>query len=180
MNGLARIILFHMAVDLRKALLPCVEVLLGFSHDETHADEPDQRSADGGQRHVPFGDEHHHHAPHQRRHRGYQRSDAHVQRLRDHVDVVGDAGQSSYEYYLSEGYPRVWFCTSPSDSLLYAHARRMHEFMLRNGIPHEYREYSSTARKLDHVFNVLHPEYPESIQANEDIVRFFLDFNQRT
>jgi hypothetical protein len=56
----------------------------------------------------------------------------------------------------------------------------MHEFMLRNGIPHEYREYSSTARKLDHVFNVLHPEYPESIQANEDIVRFFLDFNQRT
>ena len=79
---------------------------------------------------------------------------------------------------MSEGYPRVWFCTSPSDSLLYAHARRMHEFMLRNGIPHEYREYSSTARKLDHVFNVLHPEYPESIQANEDIVRFFLDFNQ--
>ena len=82
--------------------------------------------------------------------------------------------------YMSEGYPCVWFCTSPSDSLLYAHARRMHEFMLRNGIPHEYREYSSTARKLDHVFNVLHPEYPESIQANEDIVRFFLDFNQRT
>ena len=83
--------------------------------------------------------------------------------------------QSSYEYYMSEGYPRIWFCTSPSDSLLYAHTRRMHEFMLSNGIPHEYREYASTARKLDHVFNVLHPEYPESIQANEDIIQFFLE-----
>ena len=92
-NGLAGIILFHMAVDLRKALLPCVEVLLGSSHDETHADEPNQRSADGGQSHVPFSDEHHYHASHQCRRCGYQRSDAHVQRLRDHVDVVGDAGQ---------------------------------------------------------------------------------------
>lgn len=51
----------------------------------------------------------------------------------------------------------------------------MHEFMKENGIQHEYREYASTARKLDHVFNVLHPEYPESVLANEDILRFFLE-----
>ena len=76
---------------------------------------------------------------------------------------------------MSEGYPRVWFCTSPTDSLLHTHTRRMHEFMLSSGIPHEYREYASKTRKLDHVFNVLHPEYPESIQANEDIIQFFLE-----
>lgn len=81
---------------------------------------------------------------------------------------------SSYEYYMTDGYPRVWFCTSPTDSLLYTHTRRMHDFMSERGIPHIYREYVSSARKLDHVFNVLHPEYPESIQANEDMIRFFL------
>jgi len=80
---------------------------------------------------------------------------------------------SSYEYYMTDSYPRVWFCTSPTDSLLYTHTRRMHEFMTARGIPHEYREYASSARKLDHVFNVLHPEYPESIRANEDMIRFF-------
>lgn len=80
---------------------------------------------------------------------------------------------SSYEYYMTGGYPRVWFCTSPTDSLLYTHTRRMHEYMTEKGIPHEYREYASSKRKLDHVFNVLHPEYPESIQANNDMIRFF-------
>ena len=80
---------------------------------------------------------------------------------------------SSYEYYMAGGYPRVWFCTSPTDSLLYTHTRRMHEYMTEKGIPHEYREYASPARKLDHVFNVLHPEYPESMKANEDMIRFF-------
>lgn len=81
---------------------------------------------------------------------------------------------SSYEYYMTPGYPRVWFCTSPTDSLLYTHTRRMHEFMEDRGIAHVYREYVSSERKLDHVFNVLHPEYPQSIQANEDMLRFFL------
>lgn len=80
---------------------------------------------------------------------------------------------SSYEYYMSGSYPCVWFCTSPADSLLYTHTHQMHEYMREHGIQHEYREYVSTARKLDHVFNVLHPEYPESIQANEEIVQFF-------
>ena len=80
---------------------------------------------------------------------------------------------SSYEYYMTDGYPRVWFCTSPTDSLLYTHTKRMHEFMTERDIPHVYREYVSSERKLDHVFNVLHPEYPESIQANEDMIRFF-------
>ena len=81
---------------------------------------------------------------------------------------------SSYEYYMTQGYPRVWFCTSPTDSLLYTHTRRMHAFMDERGIAHEYREYTSSAHRLDHVFNVLHPEYPESIQANGDMIRFFL------
>jgi acetyl esterase/lipase len=81
---------------------------------------------------------------------------------------------SSYEYYMTGDYPRVWFCTSPTDSLLYTHTRQMHAFMTKRGIRHEYREYASSQRRLDHVFNVLHPEYPESIQANDDMIRYFL------
>jgi acetyl esterase/lipase len=81
---------------------------------------------------------------------------------------------SSYEYYMTGDYPRVWFCTSPTDSLLYTHTRQMHAFMTERGISHEYREYASSQRRLDHVFNVLHPDYPESVQANDDMIRYFL------
>lgn len=81
---------------------------------------------------------------------------------------------ASYEYFMTSDYPPVWFCTSPTDSLLYTHTRRMHAYMAEKGIPHEYREYVGSGRRLDHVFNVLHPEYPESIQANEDMLRYFL------
>jgi hypothetical protein len=45
--------------------------------------------------------------------------------------------------------------------------------MQERGIDHVYREYTSRARKLDHVFNILHPEYPESIEANDDMVAYF-------
>lgn len=80
---------------------------------------------------------------------------------------------TSYEYYMDDAYPRIWFCSSPTDSLLYTHTRGMHEFMEARGIPHVYREYVSRERKLDHVFNVLFPDYPESRQANDDMIAFF-------
>ena len=83
------------------------------------------------------------------------------------------ARRASYEYYMDEAYPRVWFCSSPADSLLYGHTRRLHEYMAANGIDHVYREYVSRERRLDHVFNILHPDYPESRQANDDMIAFF-------
>ena len=83
------------------------------------------------------------------------------------------ARHASYDYFMDEGYPEVWFCTSPTDSLLYDHTRRMHEYMLEKGYPHVYREYASASRKLDHVFNILNPDYPESMAANGDMAGFF-------
>ena len=80
---------------------------------------------------------------------------------------------SSYEYYMDADYPRIWFCSSPTDSLLYTHTRGMHEYMVRSDIDHVYREYTSRERKLDHVFNILNPDYPESRQANDDLIDFF-------
>ena len=83
------------------------------------------------------------------------------------------ARRSSYEDFMTRDYPRVWFCTSPTDTLLYNHTRQMHEFMLQKGIDHEYREYLSQTGKLEHVFNVLQLDDPESQRANEDMLAFF-------
>lgn len=80
---------------------------------------------------------------------------------------------SGYEYFMDAGYPRVWFCTTPTDRLMYAHTRRMHEYMLEKGYPHEYREYAGVRHRLDHVFNVLNPDWPESRAANDDMLAFF-------
>ena len=70
-------------------------------------------------------------------------------------------------------YPHVWYCTSPTDALLYSHTRRMHEYMQAHGIAHTYREYVGTTKKLDHAFNVLDPDLPECRAANDDMLDFF-------
>ena len=88
---------------------------------------------------------------------------------------------SSYDYYMDEDYPRVWFCTSPTDSMLYDHTFRMHEYMREHGIGHEYREYKAKAGKLAHVFNILAPDLPESRAANDDMADFINKaFNRRS
>ncbi len=83
------------------------------------------------------------------------------------------ARHSAYDYFMDAGYPRVWFCATPTDKLLYSQIRRMHEYMVAHNIPHEYREYTSHARRLEHVFNILRPDYPESRAANDDMLSFF-------
>lgn len=80
---------------------------------------------------------------------------------------------SSYEYYMDGNYPPVWLCTSPTDSLLYSHTRRMHEYMQEKGYAHTYREYTGGAHRLDHAFNILNPDWPESRAANDDIIAYF-------
>ena len=83
------------------------------------------------------------------------------------------ARHAAYDYFMDAGYPRVWFCATPTDKLLYSQIRRMHEYMTAHNIPHEYREYTSQERRLDHVFNILRPDYPESRAANDDMIAFF-------
>ena len=35
-----------------------------------------------------------------------------------------------------------------------------------------YREYTSADRQLGHVFNVVDPEFPESVAANKEILEY--------
>ena len=70
-------------------------------------------------------------------------------------------------------FPDIFLLTTPTDSVLYPESKRLHELMSSKGIAHTYREYTSEERLLEHVFNVVNPEYPESIAANEEILSYF-------
>ncbi|OZG69492.1 alpha/beta hydrolase [Bifidobacterium eulemuris] len=85
------------------------------------------------------------------------------------------ARMASIEYVLPMGeLPPTFILTTPDDALLYAHTRRLHEVLDKRGVAHRYREYHAQNRaKLQHVFNVTNPEWPESRRANTDILTFF-------
>lgn len=71
-------------------------------------------------------------------------------------------------------YPRVLINTCETDALLYETAKAFHEYLNEKGIDHIYKEYEGKSHKLDHVFNVTYPDWEESIEANEDIISYFL------
>lgn len=71
------------------------------------------------------------------------------------------------------GFPEIFLLTTPTDSLLYQEARQLHEILEEKKIPHQYREYTSKERCLGHVFHATDPEFPESEEANKDILDFF-------
>lgn len=98
------------------------------------------------------------------------------------VKVLGDwfedkeyVEKCSYQYFMDKNYPEVMIVTTPTDSILAKEHIKLHEFMEKNDIKHVYKSYESKENKLDHVFNVLFPEYEESIRANNDIVSYLKD-----
>lgn len=83
------------------------------------------------------------------------------------------AENASYDRFMDDRFPRVWFCTTPSDGLMYRHTRQMHTFMAAREIDHVYREYAGAGAPLPHAFNILQPDRPESRAANDDMIGFF-------
>lgn len=80
-----------------------------------------------------------------------------------------------YRNFMTKDYPPVFLVTTKEDALLYNHTNAMHNWLEANGIDHKYKEYAGTKNKLEHVFNVLYPWYEESIEANNDIIDFFVN-----
>lgn len=70
-------------------------------------------------------------------------------------------------------YPKVFLSTTPTDTLVYEETANVHRMLDELGIDHVYKEYIGRSNKLDHVFNVLYPQYEESIEANEDFLAYF-------
>jgi acetyl esterase/lipase/lysophospholipase L1-like esterase len=81
--------------------------------------------------------------------------------------------QSSYHFFMKDGFPEVFILTTPSDNVVYLHTRRLHQEMECMGIHHIYKEYISRENLLEHVFNVTYPDYAESREANDDIIQYF-------
>lgn len=78
----------------------------------------------------------------------------------------------SYEGFADETYPEVCIVTTPTDPIAKVGTRNIHKHLETFEVPHEFGVFEGKNRKLDHVFNVLHPEWEESVEAN----RFILDF----
>ena len=70
-------------------------------------------------------------------------------------------------------FPPLIIVTTPSDDLLYQDDLELERALRDTGREFVFRSYEQKSSPLDHVFNVLFPEYPESIEANLDILRFF-------
>lgn len=75
--------------------------------------------------------------------------------------------------YLSEDYPPLFILTTPTDGLLHATTKQLHEDLEARGFAHQYKVYTGRANKLGHVFSVTYPDYEESVEANNDILAFF-------
>ena len=88
-----RVRLLDVAVDVAEVALLAGKELLRFAHDEEHHDKAEQAGHDGGDCHDGIGDEHHDKAADEHDDGGDKGSDRLVERLTDHVHVVGDAGE---------------------------------------------------------------------------------------
>lgn len=70
-------------------------------------------------------------------------------------------------------YPPLFVTTTPSDKLLYHTALELRKHLEERGRDFGFGSYEARKNNLEHVFNVLYPEYEESEQANMDILSFF-------
>lgn len=79
----------------------------------------------------------------------------------------------SYEGFMTESYPEVLLVTTPTDIPIHTTSKGIHTFMEQNDIAHRYLSVKGEQHKLGHVFNVLHPEWKESVETNTAILEFF-------
>ncbi|WP_287970890.1 hypothetical protein [Streptococcus sp.] len=69
--------------------------------------------------------------------------------------------------------------TTPEDSILAQESINIHNFMVEKSIKHRFKSYSPQFNKIDHVFNILFPEYEESKQANRAIIDYLKEMSSR-
>lgn len=68
--------------------------------------------------------------------------------------------------------PNCLIVTSKGDSNYYCFAKELKNLLKKSDINYEYLEYENGERILEHCFNIMHPSYPESIDANKKIIDF--------
>lgn len=91
----------------------------------------------------------------------------------DYIQHISSPGT-----FAMSDYPKVFISTSKDDSLLYPDSKRSHKQLAELGIDHIYKEYTGKSHKLEHVWNVLYPDWEESIEVNEDFIRYFEEMSK--
>ncbi|MBO6014412.1 MAG: alpha/beta hydrolase [Oscillospiraceae bacterium] len=82
-------------------------------------------------------------------------------------------------YLAGNRWPPVIVITTPGDALLYEEDRVLEKALADSGGDYAFCTYESRGNKLGHVFNVLFPEYEESMEANRDIAEFFFRHSEK-
>ncbi len=80
---------------------------------------------------------------------------------------------TSYQGFVDENYPEVAIITTEGDVPIHTESKSVHEYLEFNGIAHEYKSFVGKEHNISHVFNVLYPDFPESIEANAMLLDFF-------
>ncbi len=79
----------------------------------------------------------------------------------------------SHNGFVDENFPGVCIVTTDTDIPIHTASENIHKHLEQAGIPHAYKSFEGKSHKLAHVFNVLHPDWEESIEANQFILDFF-------
>ena len=92
-------------------------------------------------------------------------------------EIYGDADAMAMAniYTVAEmsDYPPILLLTTSGDTNFYSGVMELDSFLTTEGIVHKLKVYENQSHELYHVFNVDHPEWEESMEANGDIVAFF-------
>ena len=79
----------------------------------------------------------------------------------------------SHNGFADKNYPEVCFISADTDVGIHWATENIHKQMEADGVPHVYKSYVGTSHTLPHVFNVLNPDWEESIEANQFLLDFF-------
>ena len=79
----------------------------------------------------------------------------------------------SYQGFADETYPEVCIVTTDTDVPIHTNSEAVHKWLDFKGVAPQYKSFEGKTHKLAHVFNVLHPDWEESIEANQFILDFF-------
>lgn len=66
----------------------------------------------------------------------------------------------------------LYILTTPGDEVTGDDVQIFDSYLTENGVPHTTISYEGVENELAHTFNISHPEYPESLVANQDMVDY--------
>lgn len=71
-----------------------------------------------------------------------------------------------------QAFANIYMLTTPGDDVTGKTVQTFDSYLTENGVPHTTVSYEGVENELAHTFNISHPEYPESLVANQDMVTY--------